>query len=158
MAISITVSPQGTSETEIAQTLRSSRFVDATITAESDDEMDEILSVTAFPLNNEPNIVITPGVTSVNINGRYLDPFSDVLSYVEKGSSDLLETPKVAIGISNLPPNKDFFKLVQDESTERTRSYTVKVTSTLNEETFVVTQKIVNQLDAIKNFIEEYYG
>jgi hypothetical protein len=158
MAISIIVSPQGSSETEIQDTVRTSRIVNAVITAETDEETEEIVLVSAQIMQNEPNVLITSSNTFVSITGRYRDPFLDVFQYVEKGSSDKLETPKSVIGVENLPPNKDFFRLNQDISNESIRNYTITVKTNVGQETFPITHKIINELDAIKSFVSEYYG
>jgi hypothetical protein len=158
MAISIIVSPQGSSETEIQDTVRTSRIVNAVITAETDEETEEIVLVSAQIMQNEPNVLITSSNTFVSITGRYRDPFLDVFQYVEKGSSDKLETPKSVIGVENLPPNKDFFRLNQDISNESIRNYTITVKTNVGQEIFPITHKIINELDAIKSFVSEYYG
>lgn len=162
MAISISISPAGIIPTsEIQQTTRSVRTVDAIITASSSGVPAEVIeSVTATLEENEPGVLITGGETSVTISGRYGDPFLDTFKYVDKGSSTKLQTPRTAVGASNLPPNKDYYDLDQDLRKDTTRNYTVTVIANAGAvtQTFEVTHKILNDLDGIKTFVEEYYA
>jgi hypothetical protein len=158
MAVSITISPAGTIPTsEIQQTTRSARSVNALITASGD--MGEIIqSVTATIDISEPGVSITSATNSVSIIGTYKDPFEDYLTYIERGSSNLIESPKVAKGISNLPPNKDFYELSQDQRRLFTRTYTVLVQTNLSTSQFTVTHDILNNLDGITTFVGSYYN
>ena len=157
MAISILVSPGGDDPaTEIQETTRTARAVNATITATAD--AGEIIESVSASLNvSEPNIVITDGEESVTIIGTYLDPFLDTFRYVSKGSSNLLESPSTAIGVANMPPNKDLYELDQDRRQDTTKYFTITVVSDLGTETFNVTQKILNDLEGIRSFMETYY-
>lgn len=148
----IAINPEET----LTEVVRGESFT-ATITVTADEE--EIENVTAILQGDaEPQIIITPKETSVDISGKYLDPFLDVFKYVEKGSSDLIEAPKEVVSLSNLPPNKDFFNLDQDTRNIVTKTYTVTVTyDGGNTEEFTITQDILNTLDAIKDFVESYY-
>ena len=38
-------------------------------------------------------LTITPGTTSVSISGTFDDPFSDSFTYVDKGGTNLVDTP-----------------------------------------------------------------
>lgn len=158
MAVSITISPAGTVPTsEILQTTRSAKSVNATITASVD--MGETLqSVTATIDASEPGVVITSATNSVSIVGTYKDPFEDSFTYVEKGSSNLIETPKVVLGISNLPLKKDYYELNQDQRKLSTRTYTVLVSTNLGVDEFIVTHDILNDLDGMTTFVASYYN
>ena len=135
MAISITVSPG--SPTEISSTTRTLKAVNATITATGD--AGEIIQSTLVELEeDEPGVTIVNGITSSSINGTYIDPFEDSFTYVERGSSNLIETPKTVIGTENMPPNKDFFILSQDTREESIRHYNVTVVSDLGSDSFEI--------------------
>jgi hypothetical protein len=117
-----------------------------------------ILSVNATLDSIEPDVKITSGETSVSIVGTYKDPFEDFLTYVERGSSNLLETPKTVEGISNLPPQKDFYELNQDRKRLAVRTYTITVNFMSGPaETFILTHDILNDLEGMRSFVSSYY-
>lgn len=158
MAISITISPAGLDPlTQIADTTRATRTVNATITAVSDDISETIETVSATLEQSEPGVTITNGVSSVSITGKYIDPFDDVFTYVEKGSSDLIETPKVVVSVRNMPPNKEFYNLDQDTRAESIRNYTVRIKTNMSTYTFSVTHTIYNEWEGIRSFVADYY-
>ena len=131
MAVSISISPPGNDPTsEIEDTARSVRTVNAIITA-SGDAGEVFESVTASLNINEPNIRIIPSVNSVAILGTYIDPFEDKFKYVNKGSSDKIETPTIVTGVANMPKNKEMYELQQDTRAESIKTYTVVVSSDL---------------------------
>jgi hypothetical protein len=83
----------------------------------------------------------------------------DLFTYVERGSSNLLETPTTVRGTSKLPPDKDFYNLNQDTRDRITRTYTITVTYDGGAtEDFTVTHDIVNTLEAIRSFVASYYN
>jgi len=154
MAISIVVSPG--SPTEISSTTRTLKTVNATITATGD--AGEIIQSVLIELEeNEPGVTILNGITSSSINGTYIDPFEDSFTYVERGSSNLIETPKTVIGTENLPPKKDYFILSQDTREESIRHYNVTVISNVGSNSFEVTHSIYNELEGIRSFVDNYY-
>lgn len=155
MAVNIVVSPAGDIITDILETSRSSREVNATITA-AGDSGEIIKSIVVTLEENEPEVFITNGVETASIVGKYIDPFEDVFTYVEKGSSDKLETPKVVIGTQNMPPDKDFYDLSQDTRSESIRHYTVLVSSDLGSETFYVNHSIYNEWEGMRSFVDNY--
>lgn len=155
--ISIMISPAGSSNSDILQTTRGIRSVNAVITANAN--VGEILqSVTATIDTSEPGVRITSATNSVSIVGTYVDPFLDFFTYIERGSSNLIETPKIARGASNLPPNKDFYELEQDQRSLSTRTYTITVSTSLATNNFTVTHNIINDLDSITTFVGSYYN
>jgi len=154
MAISIVVSPG--SPTEISSTTRTLKTVNATITATGD--AGEIIQSVLIELEeNEPGVTILNGITSSSINGTYIDPFEDSFTYVERGSSNLIETPKTVIGTENLPPKKDYFILSQDTREESIRHYNVTVISNVGSNSFEVTHSIYNEWEGIRSFVDNYY-
>ena len=151
MAISITP------DDEIAEVIRGQSFT-ATVSASAD--ASEVIDEVTASLQGgvESGIIITPGVTSVSISGTYEDAFVDQFSYVERGSSNLIENPTTVIGTNNLPSGKDFFSLNQDTRNIITRTYTITVTyDGGSTEDFTITHDIVNTLEAIRSFVASYY-
>lgn len=156
MAILLTLSPEGDSETEFEEVPRSNPVVNNSVTIEGDE--DEVIeSVTCTVSGSQPDIVISTTLESVSITGTYLDPYEDVFTYVEKGSSSQLQTPSVVSGVANLPPQKDFFDLDQDTRNFVTVTYSVEVVHDLGTDNFELTQNIYNEWDAIYNVIDNYY-
>ena len=62
-----------------------------------------VTNVTATVAGTQPDLVITPGTTSVNIGGTLSDPFLDVFKYVEQGQSDKTSTPVTVERLVNMP-------------------------------------------------------
>ena len=154
MAISIVVSPG--SPTEILSTTRTLKTVNATITA-TGDAGEIIQSVLVELEENEPGVTILNEITSSSISGTYIDPFEDSFTYIERGSSNLIETPKTVIGTENMPTNKDFFILSQDTREESLRHYIVTVISSAGSNSFEVTHSIYNEWEGIRSFVDNYY-
>ena len=154
MAISIVVSPG--SPTEILSTTRTLKTVNATITA-TGDAGEIIQSVLVELEENEPGVTILNEITSSSISGTYIDPFEDSFTYIERGSSNLIETPKTVIGTENMPTNKDFFILSQDTREESVRHYIVTVISSAGSNSFEVTHSIYNEWEGIRSFVDNYY-
>ena len=154
MAINLIVSPG--SPTEIVPTTRTLKTVNATITATGDGG-ETIQSVLVELQENEPGVTIVNGITSSSISGTYADPFEDSFTYVERGSSDLIETPKTVIGTENMPPNKDFYMLSQDTREQSIRHYNVTVISSGGSNSFEVTHPIYNEWEGIRSFVDNYY-
>ncbi len=163
MAISIVVSPAGDTPTEIQSTTRSVREVNATITA-SGDEMESNIIVSASSTGvSEPGITITSGPILATIVGKFADPFLDTFKYVSKGSSNKIETPTTVVGVQNMPPKKELFDLNQDTRLSKLKTYQITVNYddeflVPGTETFTVTQKILNDLESIRSFIDTYYN
>lgn len=157
MAIALTISPSGSNPlTQIQDTNRILRTVNATITAVTDDILETITSVTATQQQNE-QVIITGGTTSVSISGTYIDPFIDSFTYVEKDNNNLLGSPITIIGTANVPPNKYLYNLSQDTTAASIRTYNVTVTTDLTTQQFVVTHSINNEYEGIRSFMANYY-
>jgi hypothetical protein len=162
MAVTLTISPAGDDPlTQIESTLRSVRTVNATITA-SGDSGEVIKNVTATIISVGGDVIITPSSSSVTIVGKYDDPFLDTFQYVSKGSSNKIETPTSVIGVSNVPPNKELFDLDQDLRQLEIIEY--EITVEYDDEffapatsKFTVTHDILNELEAIRLFVDEYF-
>ena len=115
---------------------------------------------------NEPDLVITSGTTSVNIGGTLQDPFIDRFTYVDEGRSDLNQTPTTVERIINMPSDKIFFNLDQDNNVYVSRFFDITVqwesgtTGNLVAQTpatFVLELKIYNSWEGIRSFVANYY-
>ena len=179
MAVSITCSPQGDSTIQFAEKERPDYTLNHTVSASTSDEDDEVTSVTCTAVtysyyNASDSVVggatdltssltITPGTTSVNISGTFDDPFSDSFTYVDKGGTNLVDTPTTVVGVSNLPANKEFYLLDQDTRNYVIVTFTIEVvvTTTIGGATSTVTQtatlQVNNEWEGIRSFVDTYY-
>jgi len=177
MAVSLIVNPSPESDDEeppeffaILETPRSQRTVNATVSVqvvveEGGEEEFEIEDFRVVPRTPQPNVLIfKEDEDTIRIQGTYFDPFDDIFTYVDKGSSDKLETPTTVVGVSNLPPNKDFFDLNQDDRQVETIFYDVfvdlkdKMTQEITTEELEITHDILNEFEGLRVFVAEYYG
>ena len=180
MAVSITCSPGGDDPTsQFAEKERPDYTLNHTVSASTSDEDDEVTSVTCTAVtysyyNASDSVVggatdltstltITPGTTSVNISGTFDDPFSDSFTYVEKGGTNLVDTPTTVIGVSNMPPNKEYYLLDQDTRNYVIVTFTIQVvvTTTIGGATSTVTKtatlQVNNEWEGIRSFVDTYY-
>mgnify|MGYP003311736281 CR=1 FL=1 len=179
MAVSITCSPQGDSTIQFAEKERPDYTLSHTVSASTSDEDDDITNVTCTAVtysyyNASDSIVggatditstltITPGQNQVSISGTFDDPFSDSFTYVEKGSTNLVETPTTIIGVSNMPANKEYYLLDQDTRNYVIVTFTilVEVTTTIGNTTSTVTKtatlQVNNEWEGIRSFVDTYY-
>jgi len=103
-------------------------------------------------------ILIANGSSSVTISGRHTTAFaSDEVKYVERGSSDILQTPVIVYNFVDVPPDKDIYEANQDPSNGVTRTYTVEVNSSEGPATFTFTQMVLNDVTVAYNFLRDYY-
>tara|TARA_A100001515_G_scaffold83628_1_gene66286 strand:+ start:19 stop:582 length:564 start_codon:yes stop_codon:yes gene_type:complete len=109
-------------------------------------------------------LTITPGTSSVSISGTFNDPFSDSFTYVEKGGTDLEDTPTTVVGVSNMPAGKDFYFLDQDQRWYVLVTFTIQVVETApspytgsNTATFYPTLRVENSWEGIRSFVDTYY-
>ena len=114
----------------------------------------------------EPDLVITPGTTSVSITGDLQDPFVDVFTYVEQSESDKTMTPIVVERVVNMPADKIYYDLDQDNRAYVSRFFDITVqweagTSgnlvAQTPATFVLELKIYNEWEGIRSFVANYY-
>ena len=180
MAVSITCSPGGDDPTsQFAEKERPDYTLNHTVSASTSDEDDEVTSVTCTAVtysyyNASDSVVggatdltstltITPGTTSVNISGTFDDPFSDSFTYVDKGGTNLVDTPTTVIGVSNVPPNKEYYLLDQDTRNYVIVTFTIQVvvTTTIGGATSTVTKtatlQVNNEWEGIRSFVDTYY-
>ena len=109
-------------------------------------------------------MTITPGTNSVSISGTFDDPFSDSFTYVDKGGTDLVDTPTTTIGVANVPPNKEFYFLDQDTRYYVMVTFTIQVVETApspytgsNTVTKTATLRVENEWEGIRSFVDTYY-
>ena len=110
------------------------------------------------------SLTITPGTTSVSISGTFDDPFSDSFTYVDKGGTNLVDTPTTVIGVSNMVPNKEFYLLDQDTRNYVIVTFTIQVVETApspytdsNTVTTTATLQVNNEWEGIRSFVDTYY-
>ena len=108
-------------------------------------------------------MTITPGQNQVSISGTFDDPFSDSFTYVDKGGTNLVDTPTTIIGVSNMPANKEYYLLDQDTRNYVIVTFTilVEVTTTIGNTTSTVTKtatlQVNNEWEGIRSFVDTYY-
>jgi hypothetical protein len=120
-----------------------------------------ILQLDVVLLGNQDEIEIVTNSNGFVIKGRYVSGWEDVFTYVEAGESDLTDTPKTAIDISNMPPDKNLYDLDQDTKQSIFREYTLTIKyadETAAEITEVVdfTHEVQNDLEAMRSFMANY--
>ena len=152
MAVSITPD-EATGLTDIT---RPNFTMNQTVTASGDAD-DDITNVTATVQGTHPNLVITPGSTSVSITGTLEDPFVDEFKYVEQGESDKSSTPVTVQRLVNMPPDKVMFDLNQDNTSYTTETFTITVTHDGSTTDFTIELKIYNEWEGIRAFVSNYY-
>ena len=183
MAVSITCSPQGDSTIQFAEKERPDYTLSHTVSASTNTQTDSqnwsvtsttCTAVTYSYYNASDTVVggatdltstltITPGTSSVSISGTFDDPFSDSFTYVEKGGTNLVDTPTTVIGVSNMPANKEYYLLDQDTRNYVIVTFTIVVTidstigNTTSTETFTATLQVNNEWEGIRSFVDTYY-
>ena len=152
--MAVTITPDvATGLTDIT---RPNFTMNQTVTASGDVD-DDITNVTATVQGTHPNLVITPGSTSVSITGTLEDPFVDEFKYVEQGESDKSSTPVTVQRLVNMPPDKVMFDLNQDNTSYTTETFTITVTHDGSTTDFTLELKIYNEWEGIRSFISNYY-
>ena len=166
--MAVTITPDGTATflTDITRpnfTMNQTVSASATATAPN---VANVTNVTATVAGTQPDLVITPGSTSVSITGSIEDPFIDEFKYVEQGESDKSSTPVTVQRLVNMPPDKVMFDLNQDNTSYTTETFTVTVqwesgpAGNLTAQapaTFTLELKIYNEWEGIRSFISNYY-
>jgi hypothetical protein len=125
-----------------------------------------VTNVTASVVGTQPNLVITPGSTSVSITGSIEDPFVDEFTYIDEGQSDKTQTPTTVQRIVNMPADKLMYNLNQDNTTFTTETFNITVQwesgpsgnlVAQTPATFTLELKIYNEWEGIRSFISNYY-
>ena len=166
--MAVTITPDGTA-TFLTDLTRPNFAVNQTVSAScsvASPNVCNVTNVTATVAGTQPDLVITPGSTSVSITGSIEDPFVDEFKYVEQGESDKSSTPVTVQRLVNMPPDKVMFDLNQDNTSYTTETFTVTVqwesgpTGNLTAQTpatFTLELKIYNEWEGIRSFISNYY-
>lgn len=175
---SISCTPQGDSDPQFAEKERPDYTLSHTVDGfpGTDEDITNVTctAVTYSYYNASDSVVggatditstltITPGQNQVSISGTFDDPFSDSFTYVEKGSTNLVETPTTIIGVSNMPANKEYYLLDQDTRNYVILTFTIVVTiftsigNTTSTETFTATLQVNNEWEGIRSFVDTYY-
>ena len=175
---SISCTPQGDSDPQFAEKERPDYTLSHTVDGfpGTDEDITNVTctAVTYSYYNASDSVVggatditstltITPGQNQVSISGTFDDPFSDSFTYVEKGSTNLVETPTTIIGVSNMPANKEYYLLDQDTRNYVIVTFTIVVTidstigNTTSTETFTATLQVNNEWEGIRSFVDTYY-
>ena len=175
---SISCTPQGDSDPQFAEKERPDYTLSHTVDGfpGTDEDITNVTctAVTYSYYNASDSIVggatditstltITPGQNQVSISGTFDDPFSDSFTYVEKGSTNNVETPTTIIGVSNMPANKEYYLLDQDTRNYVILTFTIVVTifatigNTTSTETFTATLQVNNEWEGIRSFVDTYY-
>ena len=166
--MAVTITPDGTATflTDITSpNFAMNQTVSASATAPAG-QVANVTNVTATVAGTQPDLVITPGSTSVSITGSIEDPFLDVFKYVEQGQSDKTSTPVTVERLVNMPPDKVMFDLQQDGTSYVTETFTVTVQweaglagnlTAQTPATFTLELKIYNEWEGIRSFISNYY-
>ena len=166
--MAVTITPDGTA-TFLTDITRPNFAMNQTVSAScsvASPNVCNVTNVTASVQGNQPDLVITPGSTSVSITGTLEDPFVDEFKYVEQGESDKSSTPVTVQRLVNMPPDKVMFDLNQDNTSYTTETFTVTVqwesgpAGNLTAQapaTFTLELKIYNEWEGIRSFISNYY-
>ena len=166
--MAVTITPDGTA-TFLTDITRPNFAMNQTVSAScsvASPNVCNVTNVTATVQGNQPDLVITPGSTSVSITGSIEDPFIDEFKYVEQGESDKSSTPVTVQRLVNMPPDKVMFDLNQDNTSYTTETFTVTVqwesgpAGNLTAQapaTFTLELKIYNEWEGIRSFISNYY-
>ena len=166
--MAVTITPDGTATflTDITRpNFTMNQTVSASATAPAG-QVANVTNVTASVVGTQPDLVITPGSTSVSITGSIEDPFLDQFTYVEQGESDKTMTPITVTRVVNMPPDKLMFKLDQDGTALTTETFNITVQwesgpagnlVAQTPATFTLELKIYNEWEGIRSFISNYY-
>ena len=152
MAISLNITP------EMQPISRNNRQINILIEAVADaGENIKSIAISSSDLDSNISIITQEDTPSIQLIGTYSDPFSDSFVYVDKGSSDKIQTPQVAYSLDNMPLKKDFFRLNQDTNKSVTKHYDITVNTDTDSFLFNLTQEIDNEWNAMYSFVKNYY-
>ena len=167
--MAVTITPD--EATGLADITRPNFAMNETVSASCSVSSPQVCNVTNVDAavqapDNEPDLIITPGTTSVNIGGTLQDPFVDIFKYVEQNESDNTMTPITVERVVNMPSGKLFYNLDQDGTVYVSRFFDITVqwesgtTGNLVAQTpatFVLELKIYNEWEGIRAFVSNYY-
>jgi hypothetical protein len=166
--MAVTITPDGTT-TFLTDITRPNFTMNQTVSAScsvTSPDVCNVTNVTATVQGTQPDLVITPGTTSVSITGTLEDPFIDQFTYVEQGESDKTQTPVTVERIPNMPADKLMYNLNQDGTAFTTETFNVTVQwesgpvgnlTAQSPVSFTLELKIYNEWEGIRSFISNYY-
>ena len=166
--MAVTITPDGTATflTDITRpNFTMNQTVSASATAPAG-QVANVTNVTASVVGTQPSLVITSGSTSVSITGSIEDPFVDEFTYIEQGESDKTQSPVTVQRLVNMPSDKLFYDLNQDNTNFTTEIFNITVqweSGTAGNlvaqtpATFTLELKIYNEWEGIRSFISNYY-
>ena len=166
MAVSITPDGTATFLTDLTRPNFTMNQVVSASCSVASPNVCNVTNVTATVQGTQPNLVITPGSTSVSITGSIEDPFVDEFTYIEQGESDKTQTPVTVQRLVNMPADKLFYDLNQDNTNFTTEIFNITVqweaglTGNLVAQTpatFTLELKIYYEWEGIRSFVSNYY-
>lgn len=123
----------------------------------------ELVSINVTKNFDESGVTTSGGT----ISGTFIEIFDPItpitIEYVELGQSDKTSVPKTVLGLSKVPAMKSITSFKQPAVDRTQVTYTVVVTllETLTEletqETFQLSQNVVNNFDVGRNFLRDYF-
>ena len=166
--MAVTITPDGTA-TFLTDITRPNFTMNQTVSAScsvASPNVCNVTNVTASVAGTQPDLVITPGSTSVSITGSIEDPFVDEFTYIEQGESDKTQSPVTVQRLVNMPSDKLFYDLNQDNTNFTTEIFNITVqweSGTAGNlvaqtpATFTLELKIYNEWEGIRSFVSNYY-
>jgi len=166
--MAVTITPDGTA-TFLTDLTRPNFAMNQTVSAScsvASPNVCNVTNVTATVAGTQPDLVITPGSTSVSITGSIEDPFVDEFTYIEQGESDKTQSPVTVQRLVNMPSDKLFYDLNQDNTNFTTEIFNITVqweSGTAGNlvaqtpATFTLELKIYNEWEGIRSFVSNYY-
>ena len=138
--------------------------VDFQFTATSDDG--EIVSMSIEASVPSSTVTLTGGVDSCGVSGVYgNDLFPGLgIRYVDKGQSDLTQTPTEVTVFDDVPDQKEVLSVTPSSVASLVVTYTVTVTATVDADDSVVvevatyTYEVEHDFTPYKTFIENYFA
>ena len=121
-----------------------------------------ITSLSASLLGDAEPITVSTSGSTISLSGKYLSGWQDIFTYVDAYQSDKTDTPKTAINIPNMPPDKNLYDLAQDQTHFIYRQYAVTVTYKDPDTLLSVTQsssfehQVFNDLEIMREFMANY--
>ena len=165
--MAVTITPdEATGLTDITRpNFAMNQTVSASCSVTGADNVCNVTNVTASVAGSQPDLVITPGTTSVSIGGSVQDPFVDSFTYVNRNADNSLSSSVTVQKVDNMPSGKVMYDLQQDTTPYVTETFTVTVqwesgpTGNLtaqNPAVFTLELKIYNEWEGIRAFISNY--
>ena len=165
--MAVTITPDGTA-TFLTDLTRPNFAMNQTVSAScsvASPNVCNVTNVTASVAGSQPDLVITPGTTSVSIGGSVQDPFVDSFTYVDRNPDNSLSSSVTVQKVDNMPSGKVMYDLQQDATPYVTETFTVTVqwesgpAGNLTAQTpavFTLELKIYNEWEGIRAFISNY--